>query len=267
MCLIRSGTPFSTVKLATPQGVWTDIGRLKEQGFELHKLKNSWSGDQYKGLNSQWIEPDTGQRFEVQFHTRISFEAKQLTHDAYERLRARQADKPIQADKLEQLVLEAFQRKVTGDVPVPPGATIFLTTRREAQMPDKVTYYAVVDDLSSRERPAGVFRRIYTADGGRSDEAFTRDLIWEFSSSLDFRRARRPAERVHRDHRGRGKPDRGANPAEVDRRQQRLRPPRPRPRLHPSPPKHTAHGLDPHMSSPNANSFLFMPRPPLSYPA
>ena len=51
-------------------------------------------------------------------------------------------------------------------------------------MPDKVTYYAVVDDLSSRERPAGVFRRTYTQDGGRSDEAFTRKLIWEFSPLL-----------------------------------------------------------------------------------
>ena len=51
-------------------------------------------------------------------------------------------------------------------------------------MPDKVTYYAVVDDLSSRERPAGVFRRTYTEDGGRSDEAFTRDLTWEFSPAL-----------------------------------------------------------------------------------
>ena len=30
------------------------------------------------------------------------------------------ADRP---DKFEQMVLEAFQRKVTGDVPVPPGAT------------------------------------------------------------------------------------------------------------------------------------------------
>ena len=58
-----------------------DIGRLKERGFELQKLTNSWSGDQYKGLNSQWTEPGTGQRFEVQFHTRISFEAKQLTHE------------------------------------------------------------------------------------------------------------------------------------------------------------------------------------------
>jgi hypothetical protein len=51
-------------------------------------------------------------------------------------------------------------------------------------MPDKVTYYAVVDDLSSRERPAGVFRRTYTEAGGRRDEAFTRNLIWEFSPSL-----------------------------------------------------------------------------------
>jgi len=51
-------------------------------------------------------------------------------------------------------------------------------------MPDKVTYYAVVNDLSSRERPAGVFRRTYTEDGGRSDEAFTRNLQWEYSTSL-----------------------------------------------------------------------------------
>jgi hypothetical protein len=98
------------------QGVWNDLERLKGEGFKLHKLKNYWSDDQYKGVNSTWIEPDTGQRFEVQFHTRISFEAKQLTHPAYERIRNKQAD------AFEDLVLEAFQRKVTADVPVPPGA-------------------------------------------------------------------------------------------------------------------------------------------------
>ena len=98
------------------QGVWTDIERLKGEGFELDKLKNFWSDDQYKGINSTWIQPDTGQRFEVQFHTRISFEAKQLTHTAYERTRSKQAD------AFEELVLEAFQKKVAADVPVPPGA-------------------------------------------------------------------------------------------------------------------------------------------------
>jgi len=108
------------------QGVWTDIERLKGEGFKLNKLKNYWSNDQYKGINSTWIEPDTGQRFEVQFHTRISFEAKQLTHTAYERIRSEQAD------AFEELVLEAFQKKVTADVPVPPGAADIRDYRKEA---------------------------------------------------------------------------------------------------------------------------------------
>jgi hypothetical protein len=51
-------------------------------------------------------------------------------------------------------------------------------------MPDKVTYYAIVDDLSSRERPAGVLRRIYFEVGGRRDEAFSQDLLWERTSLL-----------------------------------------------------------------------------------
>jgi hypothetical protein len=107
------------------QGVWTDIERLKGEGFRLHRLKNYWSDDQYKGINSTWIEPDTGQRLEVQFHTRISFEAKQLTHTAYERIRGEQAD------ALEELVLEAFQKKVAADVPVPPGAADIPDYRKE----------------------------------------------------------------------------------------------------------------------------------------
>jgi hypothetical protein len=51
-------------------------------------------------------------------------------------------------------------------------------------MPDRILHYAVVNDLSSREHPAGLFRRTYTEDGGRSDEAFTRNLTWEYSTSL-----------------------------------------------------------------------------------
>ncbi len=107
---------FQYKETSYSQGVRTDVERLKDQGFELEKLKNYWSDEQYKGINSQWIEPDSGQRFEVQFHSRISFEAKQLTHCAYERLRSQKAD------AFEELVLEAFQKKVAADVPVPPGA-------------------------------------------------------------------------------------------------------------------------------------------------
>jgi hypothetical protein len=110
------------------QGVHADIARLKDRGFMLDKLKNSWCDDQYKGINSQWIERGTGQRFEVQFHTRISLEAKQLTHDAYARLRT------LQTDKFEEMVLEAFQRRVSTEVPIPPGAAEIPDYKREVDV-------------------------------------------------------------------------------------------------------------------------------------
>jgi hypothetical protein len=98
-------------------GVTADVDRLRTRGFELAKpLKNSWASDQYKGINSQWREPETGQRFEVQFHTQASFEAKQLTHDAYERIRNPQTSE-AELDELED-----FQRQVCTKIPVPPGA-------------------------------------------------------------------------------------------------------------------------------------------------
>jgi len=45
-------------------------------------------------------------------------------------------------------------------------------------MKKKTTYYALVDELSSRERPGGVLRRVED-DEGQDDEAFTRNLAWE----------------------------------------------------------------------------------------
>ena len=50
-------------------------------------------------------------------------------------------------------------------------------------MPIKITYYAIVDDFSSRDKPAGVLRRIID-DEGRDDQAFTTNLKWEHSGSL-----------------------------------------------------------------------------------
>jgi hypothetical protein len=48
-------------------------------------------------------------------------------------------------------------------------------------MADMITYYAIVNEFSSRERPAGVFRRTYFEAGGKRDEAFSRDMAWERS--------------------------------------------------------------------------------------
>lgn len=61
-------------------------------------------------------------------------------------------------------------------------------------MPESISYYAIVDDLSSREDPAGVLRRIIH-DHGERDEAFTRSLEWKRSASLySYERGNRDAE-------------------------------------------------------------------------
>jgi hypothetical protein len=97
-------------------GVQTDTDRMLAKGFERVDRRNTWSDDLYRGINSRWRDSDTGLVFEVQFHTEASYEAKQLTHVAYERLRD---PKTTRAERRE---LEALQRNVTGCVGIPPGA-------------------------------------------------------------------------------------------------------------------------------------------------
>ena len=50
-------------------------------------------------------------------------------------------------------------------------------------MADKITYYALIDDFSSRAQPGGVLRRV-EGDEGKFDEVFSRDLTWDASPLL-----------------------------------------------------------------------------------
>jgi hypothetical protein len=95
-------------------GVQVDVERLQDAGYKLLKLKNLWAKDQYKGINSQWRAPETDLRVEVQFHTPQSREAKEATHQAYERLRD-----PL-TSKAEESELESHQRRVNALVRRPP---------------------------------------------------------------------------------------------------------------------------------------------------
>jgi len=97
-------------------GVRADLTRMEARGFMQVERRNSWIDSQYKGINSRWREPVTGQVFEVQFHTEISFEAKQITHKAYERIRN------PNTPRAELRELRNFQRGVCERVPIPPGA-------------------------------------------------------------------------------------------------------------------------------------------------
>ena len=62
---------------------------------------------------------ESGVRFEVQFHTPASLEAKELTHQAYERIRSITEQTP-ETDR-ETAELKQFQRRVNAKVPIPPG--------------------------------------------------------------------------------------------------------------------------------------------------
>jgi hypothetical protein len=91
--------------------------RLEDREYRMVYSKNHWRDDpEYKGINTRWVTPE-GQRFEVQFHTAESFNAKQqVTHKSYERLR-----NPM-TGYAERQELRAFQRDVCSWLTVPEGA-------------------------------------------------------------------------------------------------------------------------------------------------
>jgi hypothetical protein len=105
------------------EDVAADVERVKSEGFELIKLKNSWHSDQYKGINSQWRVPDTETRFEVQFHTPESWAAKELTHQAYERIRAEEALPAGRRDPVAEQELKDFQHRANSLPSTPLGAS------------------------------------------------------------------------------------------------------------------------------------------------
>jgi hypothetical protein len=98
------------------QGYYNIKTQLEGLGYQMYQSRNSWDDAEYKGINTRWVTQD-GQRFEVQFHTPESFDAKQyVTHDAYERIR-----NPLTSDA-DRGELEAFQREVSSYVQVPDRA-------------------------------------------------------------------------------------------------------------------------------------------------
>ena len=50
-------------------------------------------------------------------------------------------------------------------------------------MGEAISYYAIVNEFSSRERPLGIVRRV-KHEGGQRDEVFSRDLKWEHTALL-----------------------------------------------------------------------------------
>lgn len=110
---------FQYSESAYSAGVMKDVQRLEAKGFTQVERRATWESDQYKGINTRWREPESDVTFEVQFHTKASREAKELTHKAYERIRSI-TDQTPEADQ-EISELKEFQRRVNSMIPVPPG--------------------------------------------------------------------------------------------------------------------------------------------------
>jgi hypothetical protein len=106
-------------------GVREAESRIADEGCDLVERKPSWSGEEYKGINSQWRDTSSGQLFEVQFHTPASWDVKQKTHDAYEKIEC------LTTAPEERARLRAYQREVAASVPTPPRALEF--TRYKAE--------------------------------------------------------------------------------------------------------------------------------------
>jgi hypothetical protein len=90
--------------------------KLAEAGYDQIEAKPGWHGEEYKGVNSQWGDPVSSIRFEVQFHTSESWYAKQTTHEAYEAIRTNKAS----VEEAESL--RAYQREVSATIRIPLGA-------------------------------------------------------------------------------------------------------------------------------------------------
>ncbi|MBW5480326.1 ATP nucleotide 3'-pyrophosphokinase [Streptomyces bambusae] len=108
--------------LQWPDGAYTDgvttvSAVMSAWGNDNTKWSNTWGRTSgYKGLNTGWRAPRSGQLFEVQFHTPASKHAQEVTHLLYEEQRL---PSTTPARKKE---LQAQQDATFAAVPVPPGA-------------------------------------------------------------------------------------------------------------------------------------------------
>lgn len=153
-------------------GVRADIERLWASGCVEIELRDFREAPVRLGVTSVWREPESGELFEVQFHTRLTHSARERSFPLYARLREPGTSDAERADLL------ALQRAIYWSGPIAP-----VPTPRPGATAERVSYYAIIDARSSRDEPAGLLRRIVHGKGQR-DEAFGHDLAWRHTSLL-----------------------------------------------------------------------------------
>jgi hypothetical protein len=51
-------------------------------------------------------------------------------------------------------------------------------------MPDKITFYAIVDEKTTVDKPNGLVRRLEFGGDGFADEGLRRDFSWDFTPAI-----------------------------------------------------------------------------------
>jgi hypothetical protein len=100
---------------------------LTSVGFELYEQKNAWADETkaYKGINSAWMDRDTGVLFEVQMHTSASWAAKQESHREYEIIQSRSTTADEKTRSCQR------QDQIFAKVSTPDGAAKIPNYRKE----------------------------------------------------------------------------------------------------------------------------------------
>ncbi|MFD9359394.1 ATP nucleotide 3'-pyrophosphokinase [Streptomyces sp. NPDC060031] len=111
-------------------GVTTASAALSAWGNDSTKWSNTWGRTAgYKGLNTGWHAPGSGQLFEVQFHTPASKWAQEATHKLYEEQRLPGTGSERKRELQEQ------QNAIFASVPVPAGAERLTAPTAPAPVP------------------------------------------------------------------------------------------------------------------------------------
>jgi hypothetical protein len=155
-------------------GLQADTGRLVALGCDLIDRTAGRQARARTGVTTVWRAPATLGLFEVQFHSPVSYSARERSFPLYARLRE------PQADDLERSELVATHRAIYS---AGAGAPLQVRLARARSERERVTYYAIRDASATAERPAGLARRIEHRLGQR-DEAFGYDLTWRHTFLL-----------------------------------------------------------------------------------
>ena len=91
------------------------IDALEKKGYTVDSVENYWikKGNAYNGINTVVLEKD-GQKFEIQYHTKESFEIKQKMHPFYEKQRLIN-----DANSNEYNALSSVMIKIASNIKVP----------------------------------------------------------------------------------------------------------------------------------------------------